>query len=325
MHIAIVSPEVAGVCTGNRVTARRWAQLLRQSGHRVRVVAPAARARADVLVGLHAGHSAPAVLRFASDYPDRPIVVALGGTDLYRHIHRSQRARRALQLARRLIVLQPCAVQELPSEYREKCRVILQSAVPLRAPAKPSARFFDVAVVGHLRPVKDPFRTALAARCLPRSSRIRVLHIGAALTDSMRRRAEREMLRNARYRWLGALPPGRTRRRMTACRLLAHTSRTEGGANVITEAIVDGLPVVSSRIPGSVGLLGDDYPGYFETGNTRQLADMLLRAETDPAQIAALRQCVTARQPLFTPERERAAWERLLGEVLPQRGAGGNV
>jgi hypothetical protein len=34
----------------------------------------------------------------------------------------------------------------------------------------------------------------------------------------------------------------------------------EGGANVISEAIVDGIPVIASRIDGSVGLLGAEYP-----------------------------------------------------------------
>ena len=37
---------------------------------------------------------------------------------------------------------------------------------------------FRVAVVGHLRPEKDPLRTAEAARRLPETSKIQVLHIG---------------------------------------------------------------------------------------------------------------------------------------------------
>ena len=43
--------------------------------------------------------------------------------------------------------------------------------------------------MGHLRPVKDPFRTALAARLLPPSSRVRVLHLGAALSEEMAEQA----------------------------------------------------------------------------------------------------------------------------------------
>ena len=52
------------------------------------------------------------------------------------------------------------------------------------------------------------------------------------------------------------------------CRLLALTSRLEGGANVVSEAIASGVPVLSSYIAGSVGILGADYPGYFPVGDT---------------------------------------------------------
>lgn len=34
-------------------------------------------------------------------------------------------------------------------------------------------------------------------------------------------------------------------------------------------------------IPGTVGLLGRDYPDYCPVGDTRTLADLLRRAETD--------------------------------------------
>jgi len=54
----------------------------------------------------------------------------------------------------------------------------------------------------------------------------------------------------------------------------------EGGANVISEAVVAGVPILASNISGSVGLLGRDYPGYFSVGNTDQLRELLLRAES---------------------------------------------
>ena len=135
--------------------------------------------------------------------------------------------------------------------------------------------------MGHLRPVKDPFRTAQAARLLPADSRIRVLHLGGALSEDMAEQARAEAADNPRYRWFGEQPRGKAQRILSRCRLLSLTSQLEGGANVISEALAVGVPVVSSRIAGSIGLLGADYPGYFPFADTRALADLLHRAETD--------------------------------------------
>jgi glycosyltransferase involved in cell wall biosynthesis len=90
----------------------------------------------------------------------------------------------------------------------------------------------------------------------------------------------------------------------------------EGGANVISEAVVAGLPIVASRIHGSIGLLGEAYPGFYPVEDTGALRDLLLRAESDPAFYGRLEAGCAARRHLFTPERERAGWETLLGELL---------
>jgi glycosyltransferase involved in cell wall biosynthesis len=90
----------------------------------------------------------------------------------------------------------------------------------------------------------------------------------------------------------------------------------EGGANVVSEAIVLGVPVVSSRISGSIGMLGKDYPGYFEVGDTAGLAELLRRAETDAAFVRDLRDRVRALAPLYRPARERTEWQGILRETL---------
>ena len=41
-----------------------------------------------MLIALHAWRSAAAVRRFRALYPDRPLLVALSGTDLYEYIDR---------------------------------------------------------------------------------------------------------------------------------------------------------------------------------------------------------------------------------------------
>jgi glycosyltransferase involved in cell wall biosynthesis len=96
------------------------------------------------------------------------------------------------------------------------------------------------------------------------------------------------------------------------------SSLSEGGANVISEAVAAGVPVLASRIDGSVGLLGRDYPGYFPVGDTRALADLLWRAETDADFYNILCDHCRRRRPLFEPKRERQSWHDLLAELFPE-------
>ena len=314
MRILIVCPARAGTRHGNRVTALRWARILRSLGHRV-AVREAFRGRPpDLLIALHARKSAGAALAFRARRPGAPLIVALTGTDVYRDIHRSRTAVRALEAATRLVALQPLALRELRRALHPKTRVIHQSALPVRA-GRRAARTFDVCVPAHLRAEKDPFRTALAARGLPAGSRIRVLQVGRAMTPAMRRRARDEMQRNPRYRWLGDRPQGETRAILARCRLMVLSSRMEGGANVLSEALASGVPVVASRIPGSIGVLGAEYPGYFAVGATRALARLLRRAERDHAFYMCLARACRRRARLVAPDAERRGWASLLGEL----------
>jgi len=315
MRIQIICPSLAGLRSGNRITAARWARLLRRLGHRVRIARSYSDERCDLLIALHARRSADAVLRFHTQNPDKPIVVALTGTDIYRDLPRSREAQRALRLADRLVALQPLALKQVPLRWRRKGRVILQSAAKTRARLRPAENHFDAAVVGHLRRVKDPFRAARASRLLPRASPVRVLHAGEPLEPGMAERARAEQRSNPRYRWLGALAPAATRRLMARSRLLVLSSLMEGGANVIGEAVADGVPVLASRIPGNVGLLGADYPGYFPARHTAALTRLLRRAETDAKFYARLKKYCARLAPQFNPGREQAAWKKLLSEL----------
>ncbi len=318
MKIFIACPAPPHSRKGNRVTAVRWAKILKSLGLRVTIGQRYDGREYDLLVALHARRSYETVVGFRRLYGDRPLIVALTGTDLYRDIHTSARARQSLALADRLIVLQPCGIYELPPPYRDKTRVIYQSAqATALAPVK-SRRFFDVCLLGHLRYEKDPFRTALALRFLPKASRTRVTHAGQALSAAMAVRAQDLAARDPRYRWVGEVPRWRARRLLARSRLLVLSSRMEGGANVISEALVDGVPVLVSRISGSVGLLGTDYPGFFPIGDTQALADLLHRAETDADFYAELTEWCARLAPRFDPSRERAAWKRLLRECLAQ-------
>jgi putative glycosyltransferase (TIGR04348 family) len=315
MPIWLVTPAPEGARTGNRVTALRWADLLRQLGHEVEIATDYDGQPCDLLIALHARKSHAAIARFHVEKPDAPLIVAISGTDLYEDMPHSAEARQSLDWATRIVVLQGKAIDSLPPEVRSKARVILQSAVPPPGPFPRSADAFDVCVMGHLRPVKDPLRAAHAAHLLPATSRIRILQVGSALTPEDEAAATQEMKANPRYEWLGDKPQDEALRMLGGCRLLALTSFSEGGANVISEAIVLGVPVIASQIDGSVGLLGEDYPGYFPAGDTEALARLLHRCETDTVFLQELTDRCARLRHVFTPANERESWRELLAEL----------
>jgi putative glycosyltransferase (TIGR04348 family) len=311
----MICPAPRGSRLGNRVTALRWQQILRGLGHPSFIAGEVGAKGYDVLVALHARKAALAVQISRERRPERPVVVALTGTDLYRDIHHDASAQRSLELADRLIVLHPAGADELPARHRAKVRFVPQSVPPpTRRPSR-ARRAFEVAVVGHLRPEKDPLRTALAARLLPAESRVVVLHAGRALDDRMRRAALAEQRENARYRWLGEVSRASARDLIARCRALSLTSEMEGGANVLSEALAAGTPVLASRIACTEAILGADYPGLFPLASTEALARLLERIEEDPSFLADLTRRCRARRRIVSPAREKAAWRALLREL----------
>lgn len=315
MKIALAVPSGAGPYSGNTVTATRWAALLRELGHDVVCDDLAG----DVLVALHARHCAATVVRWRDVRGDAPVVLALTGTDVYRDLATSGPARRAVALADRLVVLQPLALDELPRDQRDKARVIYQS-VQADVAARPTdpARF-DVCQLAHVRAVKDPLLGAAAVELLPDDTRLRITHLGAALDEDLAGQATAAT--GPRYRWKGAVPRAQALRVLASSELLLLTSRLEGGANAVSEALALGVPVVSSRIPGSVGLLGEDYPGYFPAGDAAALAVLLRRAETDSGFLTQLTEACRARTWLADPAGERRRWAALLAELDPSGSA----
>jgi putative glycosyltransferase (TIGR04348 family) len=319
VNILVINPARAQAHTGNRTTSERWARLLRELGHQVEVAHDWTESgqtkECDLLITLHARHSFPTLDRFHRARPDIPVVVALTGTDLYQYLETSPEARQSLEFATRLVVLQPRAVEVLPSHLRASCRVIYQSAEPVGPPEWPEGNVFRVCVLAHLRAVKDPLRAAYAAGKLPGSSRTQVAHAGGVLDEELAGEAEAEQRRNPRYRWLGDLPRERALQVLAGSRLLALTSLLEGGANVVSEAIAANIPVLSTLIPGSIGILGQDYPGYFPAGDTRALCVLMERAETDRSFYSELKRRIGDLRPLVDPQRERESWRALLAEV----------
>lgn len=314
VKIVIVTPAAAGSRHGNRNTAARWACLLRKLGHRVAIQMSWHGTPADAMIALHARRSHDSLMRFRRACPGRPLVLALTGTDLYRDIRFDANAQESMRLADRMIVLQDMGLNALAPMLRRKTRVIYQSVRSV-GPQPPLKSCFEVVVSGHLREEKDPFRAAAALQYLPVGGRIRVVHMGGAMNEGMAREARQWMARQPCYHWVGELEHWQALRRLARSRLMVISSRMEGGANVVSEALAAAVPVIASRISGNIGMLGRHYAGYYPVEDEKMLAHLLWRAETDPAFYRRLKQQCAARRYLTSPQLEVRNLKKLLDEL----------
>jgi putative glycosyltransferase (TIGR04348 family) len=314
MRICLVTPAPVGSTSGNRVTAERWSRLLTELGHETSVEEAWDGSDCDLLIALHARKSADSVQRYRASHPGAALIVGGTGTDVYEDAVSETIG--ALSQATRIVVLQPTAIDALPESVRPNARAIFQSAPSSGPPPATDPDVFQVCQLGHLREVKDPFLLADATRLLPVASRVRAVQAGAPLDAGSGEQAERESADNPRYSWRGELSAADAHELLRRSRLMVLTSRAEGGANVVSEALAAGVPVLSSRIDGTVGLLGADYPGLFPVGDAAALATLLGKAETDRAFLMELALWCADKAELVRPERERAAWKELLDEMF---------
>ncbi len=322
-QVVIVCPAVPGDNNGNWHTAQRWQRLL-QADYRVRIVQQwpdgpdgLASARDDAMLALHARKSAASVAAWAQARAGRGLAVVLTGTDLYRDILTDASAQASLHSAQRLVVLQECAPDSLPAALRPRTQVIFQSTSTRQTLAKSPHRLRAV-MVGHLRDEKSPHTLMEAARALAPSERIFIDHIGQAMTPHWQAQAQATALACPHYHWLGALPHALTRQRIQRAHVLVHTSRMEGGAHVVMEAVCSGTPVLASRVAGNVGMLGTDYAGYFDWNDSAALAALLRRCRNnqDPLLAQLQAQCAVC-APLFAASSEQSGLLQLLTLLLP--------
>jgi putative glycosyltransferase (TIGR04348 family) len=318
--IVLVTPALADANNGNWQTARRWARFL-AAAYRVRLAAGWQGGDEALMIALHARRSAAAVAAWRQAHPARPLLLVLTGTDLYRDIEQDASAQRSLALADRLVVLNALGPLRLPEALRARCSVLLQSCSARRPLAK-TQRHLRALMVGHLRDEKDPLTYLRAVQRLAGRAGLRFDHIGAALDPALGAEAAALAARQPGYRWLGAMPHAAVRRQIQAAHVLVHASRIEGGAHVVIEAVRSGTPVLASRIDGNVGLLGEDYCGYFPPGDDAALAALLQRCRDDAAMLSELRAQCGQRAALFAPETEAAGLHGIVAPLLrPLSGA----
>jgi glycosyltransferase involved in cell wall biosynthesis len=226
------------------------------------------------------------------------------GTDLYRDLPAgNSKALASLEMADHVVLLQPEAIACIPQHIRKRCRVIYQSVSSGQALPKPT-HCFMVTVIGHLRDEKDPMRTAIALQHIPKTIPIKVIHLGMVMQENFEAEVKRLSAQDIRYKWIGQRSHPNTLRWLASSHLMVISSIMEGGAHVVSEAIALGIPVLASDIAGNRGLLGDDYPGFFPVRDERALANLLMRAESDPAYMRTLTEAIDKRHALIKPTRE---------------------
>lgn len=356
--VVIVTPAWADANNGNWQTARRWARHLSAKhtvvlvdgwpqGRMQAVGASAAglkaaqlqalAAQAQAMIALHARRSAASIQAWHGHHGTPGLAVVLTGTDLYKDLPSpepgiAQTVMGSLQAAQRLVVLQDQASLDLPAALRHKAQTVFQSTTTRRQLSKADLGHSPLraVMVGHLREEKDPrtlfgaaerLQLRAAGQTMPRGPGIRIDHLGAALDPALGAAAQATQAACPLYRWLGGCTHEQARRRIQRAHVLVHTSRVEGGAHVIMEAVRSATPVLASRIPGNVGMLGADYAGYFGTGDAQALASLLRACRAGLGQpdgmLARLQAQCELRAPLFEPQAEKAGLLALLQELHP--------
>ena len=325
--LILVTPYLASANNGNWRTAARWARMVAPRFRPI-LQSPDAPLRDDAvaMLALHARRSRDAIARWKRGHPDRALLVALTGTDLYRDVPAGDAdAIASIAEADRLIVLQDDALDHLTARQRDKASVVVQSARALAPWPRKAASRFNAIYVAHLRDEKDP-RTLLEAwRRLPADLPATLTIVGGALDPLLADDVRRAVAADARVRWLGARPHAWTRQAIRRAHALVVTSRMEGGANVVVEALTSGTPVIGTRISGNVGLLGADHPALFPVGDAAALAAMVERATRDRRWLDALARRGERAAKRMTPGAEARALAAAIDAALAAKRPGARM
>jgi len=307
---------------------QRLTTMFRDLGHEVIPIAAELPigCEAEMLVALNAWRSAEAVLAFKECNPTGQVVIKVTGTELSRDPQSTEwlLANNTIKAAEVLVFSQPQAQRIAEAQFGDleaKSHLIYPSTeVPLelnhqRDWQKQEGRKLSIILAGNAREEKNPaFLSRLQESSNDLENRISVKWFGEA--DTCSRSIFKELKQSAKwFQWKGGLTQKELWEEMTQADLLLNVSSEEGGANAICESISMGLPVLASRIPGNVGLLGEDYPGYFGLNDPQQLQDLIDQIHEEQDFYALLGEAVNQRAALFSYENERLAWEDLFSKM----------
>ena len=316
IDVLIHSPYPRQRSQGNAVTAKRMVNLLRDSG-----LAAALHERGDAplkakcLIALNGRKGAEEIFKFLQRQPDNPVIALLTGTDV-NHPEMEQPdsiTRKALELSTAIVSLHDGFAHRIPKHLLEKTEVIYPSVMlpdPLdHSPSKPP----KVIIAGNFRAEKNPSLMMKAVREMKESP----LHFHAyGQGGDYQRDLERTAAECPHFYFHGVKEHDVLLGEMQAAHVLLNTSTQEGGANAICEAIALGLPVVASRIAGNMGMLGENYAGFFPVEEVTKLIEILGRAAKNHDFYQLLKEQIATRAPLFSHQRETEQWVNLIHRML---------
>jgi len=320
--ILLITPIPPSRHSGNQATANRWESILQEIGHEVEIANSFEEQSPDLVIAIHLRKSSKSITAFKNKYPNRPLITLAAGTDLYKDLKQpefTEIIKVSIRESDKILVLQPLAKKLIENDQQNKVSVIYQStdinkfrASVHEGVSQRQFEEFQIVVIGHPRKIKDSLRAALAAKLLPKDSNIKVKLIGKTIEPEMRSTIEKEMNENLRFSWLGELDRAGTWREMGRSNLMVLSSLEEGGANVISEAVSIGLPILATKIDGNAGLLRENYSGFFEAKNTEELSALMLKCEKEPQFLKLLTEQVRTKASLFTKEQEKETLKKII-------------
>lgn len=316
MNVLILYPNNKNAITGNLCSALQYQKILQHLGHSVEVSSEYNGQRSEVLIVINAAKKNSDIRKFKVNNSNSKIVSVLSGTDIYPDP--SKVTIDSMEQSNALVVLQPDALLKVPESYKEKTFLIYQSVDPIVNVASPvdCNTEFRVTLIANIRSVKDPLVAPNACKLLSISSKIKIIHIGYCLEKNLGVILSKESESNERYDWIGGLNELDTRKTLSQSNVLLITSIDEGAGRVVGEAIELGVPIISTRNSGVLGVLGDDYEGYYPVSDSNLLSKMLMRVEEDPNFLQTLHEQCQSKAHLFCPELEKKSWAQLISEIF---------
>jgi len=270
---------------GNTTTAFRIVERLQMAGHRAIAMHTDTPPAADAQISLHALKTAAASAYFATHQSGR-LFIRLTGTDINGGFAKNPKlSQQTIDLADKLVVTHPACLPQIPDRWRSKTMVIYPSVTmpELAVISNPTSPLFTC--IGHLRPVKDPHLMHDAIQNI-RQANLVAASIGNAYDVTDSQQALLNARQDARYHW-------------------------HAGCDRATA-----LAWMQTDIPGNRGFLGDEYDGYFETGRSDQLANLMHRCLEEADFIEHLKLQLNGQRPLFSVERESEQLSKLVSENL---------
>ena len=315
MNILILYPDNKNVITGNLCSALQYQKILQGLGYSVDVDFKYTGQRAEVLIAINAAKKNSEIIEFKARNSNAKIVSVLSGTDIYPEP--LEKTIESMKLSNALVALQPDGLLKVPECHRGKTFLIYQSVESIINVSSPMEHIseFRVTLIANIRSVKDPLVAPNACKLLSISSKIKIIHIGYCLERNLGVILSKESESNERYNWIGGLNELDTRETLSQSDVLLITSIDEGAGRVVGEAIELGVPIISTRNSGVLGLLGDNYEGYYPVSDSNLLSKMLMRAESDPNFLQSLYEQCQSKAHLFSPEVEKQSWSQLISKI----------